>query len=61
MMNRHSIFKELNRQEERIMNADARKRKDEQKASNEAKQLQKKGLNDAKSPVKRKLKYSNVT
>ena len=53
-MNKHSLLKELNKQEERIMNADEKKKKEEQK-------LQKEGIINAKSPVKRKLKYSNAT
>ena len=58
MMNRHSLLKELNIQEERITNADKRKKKDEQSTSKKAKKVQKEGLNNAKSPVKRKLKYN---
>ena len=61
IMNRRSILKALNKQEERIINVDERKKKDEQNASKKTKKIQKEDLLNVKSPVKRKLKYNNAT
>ena len=58
MMNRLSLLKELNKQEERIINADERKKKDEQNASKKAKKIQEEDLSNVKSPVNRKQKYN---
>ena len=49
MMNRQSLLKELNKQKEKIINADEKKKIDDST------------LTKIKSPVKRKSKYSNVT